>query len=199
VPAARRFQAGCAATPEAIVLAFVPVTLDLYRTVKRHLHWTLQNLVAFADRSGRCFPSVRTLAALTETSKSTVGRHLQQLAADGIIQRQRRPGGGCAYTIDKRFLPAARGVSHRRETPVPPARTEENQAKKTGSAPARFAGSVPSGYADGLPDMTDQWRVRVAGWVRSNRKFWLPMWGPRPDEAGCFAPLTVLRGELHSG
>ena len=31
------------------MLAFVPVTLDLYRTVKRHLHWTLQNLVAFAD------------------------------------------------------------------------------------------------------------------------------------------------------
>src|SRR4051812_39087365 len=47
------------------MLAFVPVTLDLYRTVRRHLHFTLQNLVAFADRTGRCFPSVRTLAAAT--------------------------------------------------------------------------------------------------------------------------------------
>jgi hypothetical protein len=27
------------------LLAFVPVTLDLYRSVRRHLHWTLQNLV----------------------------------------------------------------------------------------------------------------------------------------------------------
>ena len=45
------------------MLSFIPVTLDLYRTVRRHLHWTLQNLVAFADRTGRCFPSVRTLAA----------------------------------------------------------------------------------------------------------------------------------------
>ena len=31
------------------MLAFVPVTLDLYRTVRRHLHWTLQNLVSFLD------------------------------------------------------------------------------------------------------------------------------------------------------
>ena len=56
------------------MLAFVPVTLDLYRTVRRHLHWTLQNLVAFADRSGKCFPSVRTLAAATGTPRSLARR-----------------------------------------------------------------------------------------------------------------------------
>src|SRR3954469_23215281 len=60
------------------MLVFVPVTLDLYRTVRRHLHWTLQNLVAFADRTGRCFPSVRTLAGATGTPRSTVSRHLAQ-------------------------------------------------------------------------------------------------------------------------
>src|SRR5215204_5112359 len=59
-PDACRFRAGCAATQEALLLSFIPVTLDLYRTVRRHLHWTLQNLVAFADHTGRCFPSVRT-------------------------------------------------------------------------------------------------------------------------------------------
>jgi DNA-binding transcriptional regulator YhcF (GntR family) len=75
------------------LLPFIPVTLDLYRTVRRHLHWTLQNLVAFADRNGRCFPSVRTLAMCTGTPRSTVSRHLAQLAKDGIIARQRRPGG----------------------------------------------------------------------------------------------------------
>src|SRR4051812_42234650 len=36
-----RFRAGCAATPEALLLSFVPITLDLYRSVRRHLHWTL--------------------------------------------------------------------------------------------------------------------------------------------------------------
>ena len=79
------------------MLAFVPVTLDLYRSVRRHLHWTLQNLVAFADRGGHCFPSVRTLAAATGTPKSTIARHLAQLAQEGIITRQRRPGSSYAY------------------------------------------------------------------------------------------------------
>ena len=73
------------------MLAFVPVTLDLYRTVRRHLHWTLQNLVAFADRTGKCWPSVRTLAAATGQPRSTVSRHLAQLAKEGVIARQRRP------------------------------------------------------------------------------------------------------------
>ena len=106
------------------MLAFVPVTLDLYRTVRRHLHWTLQNLVAFADRTGTCFPSVRTLAAATGQPRSTVSRHLAQLAEEGVIARQRRPGGVYAYIIASRFLPAARGVSHRARTGCP---TGENR------------------------------------------------------------------------
>jgi hypothetical protein len=65
------------------VLSFVPVTLDLYRTVRRHLHWTLQNLVAYADRTGKCWPSVRTLAAATGQPRSTVSRHLAQLGPGG--------------------------------------------------------------------------------------------------------------------
>ena len=65
------------------MLSFIPVTLDLYRTIRRHLHWTLQNLVAFADRTGRCFPSVRTLAAATGQPRSTVSRHLTQTGRGG--------------------------------------------------------------------------------------------------------------------
>jgi DNA-binding transcriptional ArsR family regulator len=121
------------------LLPFVPVTLDLYRTVRRHLHWTLQNLVSFADRTGRCFPSVRVLAVATGTPRSTVSRHLAQLTADGVITRQRRPGGVYAYTIAARFLPAQREVSHRREKGVPSAGREEQAGKQTGYAQARFA------------------------------------------------------------
>src|SRR6476661_2878809 len=149
-PKISRFRAGCAATPEALLLPFIPVTLDLYRTVRRHLHWTLQNLVAFADRTGRCFPSVRKLAAATGQPRSTVSRHLAQLAAEGVIARQRKPGGVYAYVIAGRFLPAMRGVSHQREKGVLPARREEQTGKKTGYARARFA---KSGMMDGgLPD-----------------------------------------------
>src|ERR1041384_8098630 len=100
------------------MLAFVPVRFDLYRTVRPALRWTLQNLVAFADRGGRCFPSVRKLAAVAGISKSTASRHLAELARDGLLTRQRRPGGCYAYRIDSRFLPASRGVSHKRDRGV---------------------------------------------------------------------------------
>ena len=170
------------------MLSFIPVTLDLYRTVRRHLHWTLQNLVAFADRTGRCFPSVRTLAAATGQPRSTVSRHLAQLAEEGVITRQRRPGGVYRYVIAARFLPAARGVSHQREKGVPPARTEEQAAKKTGYARARFA---KSGISFGeIPDDRAKWEARLRSWRTS--RFWLPLWGPKPTEPGCFAPPALL-------
>ena len=166
------------------MLPFIPVTLDFYRTVKRHLHWTLQNLVAFADHGGKCWPSVRTLAKATGTPRSTVSRHLIQLAAEGIISRQRRPGGCYAYTIASRFLPAMRGVSHQRKKGVPPARTEEQEAKKTGYARARFANRGVS-FGE-IPDERSKWEARLRGWRKS--RFWLPSFGPRPTEPGCFAP-----------
>jgi DNA-binding transcriptional MocR family regulator len=174
------------------MLAFVPVTLDLYRSVRRHLHWTLQNLVAFADRTGRCFPSVRVLASVTGRPRSTVARHLAQLAGEGIITRQRRPGGVYAYVIASRFLPAARGVSHSRKSGVPPARTEEQVGKKIGFARARFAKWEVS-FGE-LPDERAKWEPRVRSWRQS--RFWLPLWGPKPNEAGCFAPLALMQTVL---
>jgi DNA-binding transcriptional MocR family regulator len=171
------------------LLSFVPVTLDLYRAVRRHLHWTLQNLVSFADRTGRCFPSVRTLAAATGTPRSTVSRHLTQLAKEGVIARQRRPGGVYAYTIASRFLPASRGVSHSREKGVPRVRTEEQVGKKTDArARDRFADRKVS-FGE-IPDDRAKWEARLRGWRKSG--FWLPLWGSKPGEAGCIAPAALL-------
>ncbi len=171
------------------MLAYIPVRFDLFCTVRRHLHWTLQNLIAFADKAGRCFPSVRKLSAVTGTPRSTVSRHLAQLAQEGVITRQRRPGGVYAYTIAGRFLPAARGVSHSREKGVLLARREEQESKKTGGAPARFA---KSGVSFGeMPDERAKWEARLRSWRQS--RFWLPLWGPKPTELGCFAPAEVLR------
>src|SRR4051812_26888077 len=169
------------------MLAFVPVTLDLYRHVRRHLHWTLQNLISFADRTGKCWPSVRTLAAATGQPRSTVSRHLAQLAEEGVIARQRHPGGCYAYTIASRFLPAARGVSHSREKGVPPAGTEEQAGKKTGYARARFA---KSGVSFGeIPDERSKWEARLRSWRKSG--FWLPYWGEKPGHPSCIVPIAL--------
>lgn len=153
------------------MLTFVPIRFDLYRPLKAHLRWTLQCLVGFADRSGRCFPSVRKLAEVTGISKSSVSRHLAALERQGIIRRHRKPGGVYAYTIDGRFLPAQRGVSHQRDQGVPHTRREEHPAKNKPDL--------------ALPDDRPQWRARLRSWQQSG--FWLPQWGPRPNEPGCFA------------
>src|SRR4051812_4269717 len=163
------------------MLAYIPVRFDLYRAIRPHLRWTLQCLVGFADRAGRCFPSVRTLAEVAGISKSSVSRHLAALERDGTISRQRKPGGCYAYQIDSRFLPAAREVSHKRDQAVPLMRTEEYPIKKKEAGAYDWEG------------VNGQWKARVDGWRRSGGKFWLPQWGPRPSEPGCFAPAALLQ------
>src|SRR3954453_14836483 len=89
---ARAFSChGTGASGGRAMLTYVPVVFDVYRPLKAHLRWTLQCLVGFADTAGRCFPSVRTLAEVTGLGKSTVSRHLAELAKAEAITRIRRP------------------------------------------------------------------------------------------------------------
>jgi DNA-binding transcriptional ArsR family regulator len=176
------------------MLAFVPVTFDVYRPLKPRLRWAMQCLVSFADRAGRCFPSVRKLAAFAGLSKSAVSRHLRDLVEAGAITRQRRPGGVYDYEIDPQFLPRA-PVSHLREAGVPrQAGQETDPPKQTKKARtrARFANREVS-FSE-LPDDRAKWEVRLRSW-RKNR-FWLPLWGPKPTEPSCFAPAVLLKAVL---
>jgi hypothetical protein len=118
-----------------------------------------------------------------------VSRHLAQLAEEGVIARQRRPGGVYAYVIAGRFLPAARGVSHQREKGVPPPGREEQAGKEKGTRErARFA---KRGVSFGeIPDDRAKWEARLRSWRKSG--FWLPSFGPKPTETGCFAPPALL-------
>ena len=99
------------------MLVFVPVNFDVYRHVRPHVRWTLQLSCRVADRAGRCFPSVRKLAAVTGSSKSAVARHLVALEREGHLTRHRKPGGMYSYQIGAQFLPAARGVSPKTTRP----------------------------------------------------------------------------------
>jgi DNA-binding transcriptional ArsR family regulator len=163
------------------VLTYVPVVFDVYRPLKPHLRWTLQCLVGFADIAGKCFPSVRKLADVTGLAKSTVARHLTELVKAGAITRQRRRGGVYRYQIEARFLPATRAgaaqVSHARRAAVPRTRTEEQTIK---NKTLRVGDSLDS-------TISTPWKQRLQGWQKS--RFWLPQWGPKPGETGCFAPI----------
>jgi DNA-binding transcriptional regulator YhcF (GntR family) len=169
-----------------------------------------QTLVSFADHAGRCWPSVRAFAVQAGISKSAAGRDLAELAEAGLVTRQRRPGGVYVYQIARRFLPkwAREQVSQHRDckaerlrarraeraaTGVPEHGIEEKPLKKNQEEGARARDRfAKSGIVQGeLSDPADQWKARLRSWTTS--RFWLPAWGPRPNEPGCFAPIEVLR------
>src|SRR3954463_12540001 len=147
------------------MLAFVPVTFDLYRPLKPRLRWAIACLVSYADHAGRCFPSLRRFAAHAGISKSAAGRDLAALTEAGYIRRKRRPGGVYVYTIARRFLPdwpkkllsqararKAKALQDRCAEPlqraVPASGTEENlHKKKQGYARARDGRFL--GFGDG--------------------------------------------------
>ena len=188
------------------MLPFVPVTFDLYRPLKPRLRWAMQCLVSFADHAGRCFPSVRTFAVQAGISKSAAGRDLAELEAEGHLTRTRRPGGVYVYRIARRFLPrwAKEQVSQARDR-----QRKARQARRAAASP----GGVPEPGTEEKPDkknpgnargrasfseMSDErskWEARLRGWRRSG--FWLPLWGPKPSEADCWAPSPLL-DQLHT-
>ena len=173
------------------MLAFVPTVFDLYRPLRPHLRWTMQCLVSFADRAGRCFPSVRKLAEQAEISKSTAARHLSALVGSGVVTRKRRPGGVYDYQIDRRFLPRA-PVSHHQAEGVPRQTGQETEpGKQTREARKRARFAKPGLSFGEIPDETAKWKARLRSWRKSG--FWLPLWGSKPGEAGCMAPAALLR------
>jgi DNA-binding transcriptional ArsR family regulator len=172
------------------MLAFVPLTFDVYRPLKPHLRWAMQCLVSFADRAGRCFPSLRKLAAFAGLSKSAVSRHLRDLVKCGVITRQRRPGGVYDYQIDPRFLPRA-PVSHPRTEGVPQLPGQETDPSKRTERARKRARFANRGVSFGeIQDDRAKWEARLRSWRQS--RFWLPLWGPKPSEPGCFAPLSLI-------
>jgi hypothetical protein len=179
------------------MLTFVPTVFDLYRPLKAHLRWTLQNLVSFADRAGRCFPSVRRLAEFAGISKSAAARHLAGLVEAGVITRRRRPGRGYEYEIDARFLPRA-PVSHSREEGVPQQAGQETESRKQTERARQRARFANRGVSFGeIPDDRAKWEARLRSWRKSG--FWLPLWGSKPGEAACIVPAALLTGGSHAG
>ena len=175
----------------------------------------MQCLVSFADQAGRCFPSIRTFALHAGISKSAAQRDLADLVETGHVSRKRRPGRVFVYQIDRRFLPfwpkkavsqlryrkrkSARGSpADRSAAGVPQRGTEENPDKKNqGYARARARFAKPDVSYGEMPDYDSRWPLRLQGWLKS--RFWLPDWGPKPNEPGCYAPLALLQAARLAG
>ena len=169
----------------------------------------MQCLVGFADHAGRCFPSLRTFAVQAGISKSAAGRDLAELEAEGHLTRTRRPGGVYVYRIARRFLPhwAREQVSQARDRQrearrarraeaslrgVPQPGTKEKPGKKNQGTARERASDSPNrkvSYGE-LIDDRSKWEARLRSWRQS--RFWLPLWGPKPSEPGCFVPVQMM-------
>src|SRR4051812_35343064 len=105
--------------------------------------WLLVRLARYADREGRCFPSMRTLAATAKKSLATVCRWLKQLFDQGCFTRTREKGRVYHYTLAEPYRlrwrdqpePAAgQGVSRPQEGVSQRARQEAEPTKDEESA-----------------------------------------------------------------
>jgi DNA-binding transcriptional MocR family regulator len=98
-----------------------------------HVH-VLLGLLSFADRAGKCWPSLRRLAETVGMSLTRVQRAIAEMEVAGHLTRRRRFGSSTVYRIARRLLP----VYHKRntETPAPPPRSGD------ASEPARSARAV---------------------------------------------------------
>ena len=161
------------------MFAIVAVPFDAYAALPRPEHrWLLTCLARYIDPEGRCWPSMRQLAKDARMSLASVCRYLGAMQKLGVFQRERRPGGRYRYTLAEAYRPRWPGGVPAGKRGVSRAGTQEAKSTKQIYNQRRFA--------DNLPDAP--WGPRLHSWQKS--RFWLPQWGPKPNEAECFAPIS---------
>ncbi len=171
--------------------ATVAVPFDAYAALPSPQHrWLMMCLARYADRDGRCWPSMRQIAADARMSLASVCRYLASMSEIGVFHRQRRRGGGrYVYVLADHYRPAWGGrvppLSGRdgrvptRQRRVPEGETRQANPQSKVEKSADFIG-----HDDSL-----KWEARLRGWHK--RRMWLPFWGPKPNEPGCWVPVAA--------
>jgi hypothetical protein len=155
------------------VFQIIAVPFDAYRDLPTSQHrWLLTCLARYADRAGKAWPSMRQLAADARMSLASVCRYLAAMHDLGVFQRDRRPGGRYCYQLAAAYVPRWPGRVPAVKHAVSGAGTQEAKPAKQ----IRFAEDFPEA----------PWQQRIDSWRKS--RFWLPQWGPRPGDPGCWAP-----------
>lgn len=161
------------------MFATVHLPFDAYRDLPTPTHrWLMTCLARYSDRAGRAWPTMRQLAEDARLSLSTVQRRLKELAEMGVFHRTRKGVGRYVYTLAE---PYRLGWPKRVSAP-------QHRVSHAGTQEALPTKDKEKGRFEGLVGESP-WTQRLASWRKSG--FWLTsQWGPRPGEAGCFAPLA---------
>jgi len=166
------------------MFAIVAVPFDALQHLPPLEFKVMTALLRYADRQGRCWPALRQLAVDVGKSEATVCRAMKRLDAQGCFDERTRPGNGrYRYRIAQRFLPRWPSHAGVQDRLAQAARQEALPTKQLDSWRFAKVGKVEAG----LPAPVD-WGPRLRSYRKSG--FWLAVWGPRPGEAGCFAPLA---------
>src|SRR4051812_29382621 len=129
-------------------------------------------------------------------SLASVCRRMTELEQLAVFQRQRKPGGRYLYQLAEAYRPrwpgrAGRGVSAARQGVSQAETTEQAEpTKQAREARKRVRFAKPGLSFSEMPDDRAKWEARLRSWRQS--RFWLPLWGPKPSETGCFVPVALL-------
>jgi DNA-binding transcriptional MocR family regulator len=180
------------------VFQIVAVPFDAYQALPcAKSRWLLTCFSRYVDRAGKAFPSLRQLAWDARMSLASVSRYMTALERLGVFQRQRQPDGRYRYVLAEAYRPrwpgrAGRGVSAARQGVARAETTEQAEpTKQREGARARGRFAKPGISFGEIPDDRAKLEARLRSWRQS--RFWLPLWGPKPTEPGCFAPPEVLQ------
>lgn len=119
---------------------------------------------------------MRQLAQDARMSLASVCRYLRSMAELGVFQRKRQGVGRYHYALGTTHIPSWRARVPPAERRVPQDEKQQASPQSKGKAIVDFVGQ----------DDALKWEARLRGWHK--RKLWLPFWGPKPNEPGCWAP-----------
>ena len=93
-------------------LSIIPSTAVFDRRLGHAEIRVLAALGAHANKQGRCWPAVPTLAQKIGLSERHVHRCLQTLSKFGVVEIQKRPGQSSIYWIPMTWVSGVEGVTH---------------------------------------------------------------------------------------
>ena len=141
--------------------------------------WLLVRLARYADREGRCFPSMRTLAAAARKSLATVCRWLKQLFDQGCFTRTREAAGRVYhYTLAEPYRLRWR---ERPRQGVSPPQEGVSQHVKQEAEPTKDE-------EDAREEM--KWRAALRRFHEHG--LWVARHGPPPGDSACQVPPRLL-------
>lgn len=170
----------------------VALPFDAYRSLPPQEFKLLAALSRYADRSGGCFPTLRQLARDAVMSLATTWRAMNRLSERGCFTRTRRGRGRFVYQLAEPFrLRWPERVSPSTKHGVSQVGTQEAKpSKHEEGAPARRRFAKDGRGTPASEVAAVSWGPRLRAWERS--RFWLPFWGPKPNDPSCWAPAELL-------